>query len=162
MKPWAQALIAICIAVIIVVPCVLVAIFINAAIEDHAASPNTTTAADTVGANSKSPATDEENLRVVINYLKMHAQLVVWRPSGQREVWTMYGDTIELDFYTGSGPLSDPSYDPGTAYVKLEDQQIKFGSKSHDTEKVEWTAKDDFGFSTVLARAVQEMKKDSG
>lgn len=154
-----RSLIALGITVIVVCVVLFFAMFINATFEERMASLETT---DTVGAKSEPPATDEENLRTLIEYLEMHAQLVVWLSNGQREVWTMQGDIIELDFYTGSSPLSDPSYDPGTVYVKLEDQQIKFGSKNHDTQKIEWAAKDDFGFSTVLALAVQEMKKESG
>jgi hypothetical protein len=160
MKPWAQGVIALCIGLIIAVFGVTVAIFVNAAMEDHMASSTTTTATSTVGTKSNPPATDEENLRAVINYVKTHNLLVVWLPDGQREAWTMEGnDIIELDFYTGSGPLSDPSYDPGTVFIKIEDGQIKFGDKKENAKKIDWTVKDDFSFSTILSRAVNEMKK---
>ncbi len=162
MKPWAQAVIALCIATIVVCVGFFFSIFFNAAFDEHMASLKTAAATDTVGAKPKSPATDQDNLRTIIAYVKAHRLLVVWLKEGQREVWTIKGDIIELDFYTGSGPLTDPPYDPGTVFVKIEDGKIKFGSENHKTKKVEWTTKEDFGFSAVLNRAIEKMKKESG
>jgi|GEM_PF-5559358 len=153
MKPWAQVTIALSIAAIIISASLVFASLINATIEDAALSK--TTAANTA-AKSKPPATDEESLTRLINYIRVYGEIVVWRDGGQREVWQLQNnDVIILNFYTGSGPLADPTYDPGEVLIRLHGSEVMFG-KTNKAGDIEWSSRDTFGFPEVLARALKE------